>query len=74
MAEDQNLEEEVTTEEILSMDFTPTQAMNFIYNGLFVAVEDGSIFDEDDTKILLKALQTFSDEFEKGKDIVIKVE
>ena len=76
MAEDQNIEqqeEEISTEEILAMDFTPTQAMNFIYNGLYVAIEDGSVFNEDDAKILTKALQTFSDEFDKGKDIVIKV-
>ena len=66
-------EEEITTEEILAMDFTPTQAMNFMYNGLQVAIESGNVFDEGDTKILLKAIETFSNAYDAGEDIVIKV-
>ena len=42
-------------------------------NNLQVAIESGNVFDEEDTKILLKAIDTFSNAFDTGEDIIIKV-
>ena len=63
---------EVTTEEILKSNMTPTQALNFLVSGIQIALE-GDFYQDEDKQILEKSLNVMFDKLKEGDDFMIKV-